>query len=70
MRWSRDYYEHERALLFERLGRYEEKVVKVRDDHALRETLEDIISVTAIETRRACMTENGTQAAVSTDRSG
>ncbi|WCM25435.1 hypothetical protein NDN01_15365 [Sphingomonas sp. QA11] len=49
MRWSKDYYDHERALLFEKLGRHEEKVVKVRDDHVLRETLEDIISTTAIE---------------------
>lgn len=64
MRWSRDYYDHERALLFEKLGRYEEKVIKVRDDHALRETFEGIISMTAIETRRACTTENGTQADV------
>jgi len=47
LRWSIDYYGHERAQLFETLARHREKVVVIHDETALRRALSDTINATA-----------------------
>ncbi len=42
MRWSADYYSHERRMLFEKVGQWPSKLVVVRshqDEHGLSETV-------------------------------
>jgi len=48
LRWSGDYYGHERTLLFEKLARYREKVVEIRNERTLRRALADTVSAAAI----------------------
>ncbi|MGV6872427.1 hypothetical protein ACUSIJ_07015 [Pseudochelatococcus sp. B33] len=51
IRWSSDYYGHERSMLFEKLGRYSDKVIKIRNDHASRQTIGDIVMSAACASR-------------------
>ncbi|UFX45596.1 hypothetical protein HAP47_0002365 [Bradyrhizobium sp. 41S5] len=48
LRWSSDYYRYERALLFEKLARYREKVIEIHDERTLRRALAHTIVATAI----------------------
>lgn len=51
LRWSSDYYSHERALLFDKLARYRDKVVEINDEHAMGRAFADTIATTAFRER-------------------